>query len=211
MSNLKLKSSEPAAGTAQAVPPPLPGAETAVPPPPPASSSVPPPPPPPPTPPAGQPAGGPGSPSRFTPPQAPPPVEKELGFIGKIMVKVIVILILNGIGIGYWWFTSGRDDGSVDGEYKEEAALNESEWNPDSRPVNAARFAPSPDSVDWPVIVLTGMAAGASTATTTAILNGTVVYLNQHVEGATLVEVQDEGVVLEYKRTQKFVRIGEST
>ena len=65
--------------------------------------------------------------------------------------------------------------------------------------------------IEWPVLVLTGMVAGASPKHTSAILNGNLVAARETIEGAMLIEIRDGGAVLEYERTRKFIRVGEST
>ena len=61
------------------------------------------------------------------------------------------------------------------------------------------------------MIMLSGMVAGNKEGDMTAILNGKLVYVNQRVEGARLIEVSQDGVILEFEDTRKFLRIGEST
>ena len=82
--------------------------------------------------------------------------------------------------------------------------------NRSSMPETAAE--PQRPPVRWPEIELSGM-AGTTTVegSGSAILNGTLIAVNQRIERATLVRVEEDGVILEYKGDQKFIRIGETT
>ena len=67
-------------------------------------------------------------------------------------------------------------------------------------------------TASWPSIQLTGMAGAIGTDEAgSAILNGRLIAINQPIEGAILVEISNSGVVLEYKKERKLLRVGEST
>ena len=138
------------------------------------------------------------SPASPPPPPPPPPQlssspasarhaalmeEKGKGNGSRIILIVVCILFLGGIGTGIFLFLRNSDF-----------------------------FNGPPESVHWPTIELSGM-AGARTAeeTGSAILNGSLIAVNQRIEGATLVAIEDNGVVLEYGQEQKLIRIGETT
>ena len=103
-----------------------------------------------------------------------------------IILTVVCILFLGGIGTGIFLFLRNSDF-----------------FNGRNGP---------PESVHWPTIELSGMAGAATTDETgSAILNGSLIAVNQRIDGATLVAIEDNGVVLEYRHEQKFIRIGERT
>lgn len=150
-------------------------------------------------------------------PPAPAPA-KEIGFFGKVLVKVIAVLIINACAFGFWFFKNWNDDDYVDYDDLAEESFEDGtfdangDWQPADVEESALKFSGlSADDVDWPIIVLTGMAAGNKEGDMTAILNGSLVYVNQKVEGARLIEVSHDGVVLEFEGTRKLIRIGEST
>lgn len=153
-------------------------------------------------------------------------VSDGLGIVGGLLFKLMMLLAANGIGFGVWWYTQGRyGTGELDGET---AALAEelAEWEERAAAEQAAAeqaaavvdeghrieaMFEAANNVDWPPVVLTGMVAGSSRNRTSAILNGVLVALHQTIEGIELIEVTDDGVVLEYEQTRKYIRVGEST
>lgn len=202
MSGLKLQNSDPPAAATDAEPPPIPPAA----PPPAAGGGAPPPPPTAPT----------TGPSFAKPPVAPAPAPaKEIGFFGKVLVKVIAVVVINACALGFWFFKNWNDNDSAaafEESFEEGGYDDNGDWQPAGGEESSALFGTlSADDVDWPIIVLTGMAAGNREGDMTAILNGNLVYVNQRVEGARLIEVSNDGVVLEFEGTRKILRIGEST
>lgn len=211
MNGLQLKSNPPpvtsseeaaAPATSSGGPPPLPTRSTP-------SLNVPPPPPPP----------GQANPS----PPLPTPTsvnaslqpQKSGNGAAKVIVWLLVILAVNGIGFGIYWFTRGSMDewmtGTLEEMGEEMVLLEEETWDVEIDPAMERVMYEEAYQIDWPVLVLSGMVAGSTDEKTSAILNGSLVSLRQGIEGATLIEVRSDGVVLQYDRTRKFIRVGEST
>ena len=63
----------------------------------------------------------------------------------------------------------------------------------------------------WPRLNLHGVMAQTMPGQGSAIINGTVVEVGERIDGARLVEVQRNGVLLEFKGNTQFVRVGQST
>ena len=63
----------------------------------------------------------------------------------------------------------------------------------------------------WPRLNLHGVMAQSGPNQGSAIINGTVVEVGERIDGARLVEVQRNGVLLEFKSSTQFVRVGQST
>jgi len=132
-------------------------------------------------------------------------------FLGRLLVKIVAFLIVTGVSLGWYFMTHdgasligslyGADEGEA---YSDDASL-EGE-------ANAAEGEITYDQRDdWPAIELMGMVAANRNSQASAILNGSLVVLNQRVEGARLVEIRSDGVVLEYERDRKFILVGEGT
>ena len=118
-----------------------------------------------------------------------PPVveEEETGGGRRLGVMVGVILVLSLLGTGGWYLVKHP------GLFGKAAKV-------------------IPQRLDWPAIELSGMAgAKADGEVGSAILNGTLIAVNQRIEGVTLIEVTGDGVYLELSGERKFLRIGEST
>ncbi len=218
MSGLQLKSNPTAAqgasgasGASGAVPaaggpPPLPSKPQQP------SLSVPPPPPP-----QAQavPAGGLPTPTSTSMNMPAQPSKKSGGSGVKIFVWVVVLLAVNGIGFGVYWFTRGGAEqwlsGAMEEAFEEIEMIEEETWDAVLDPAVEQAMYEEAYQIDWPVLVLSGMVATTTEEKTSAILNGSLITLFQGIEGATLIEVRDDGVVLQYDRTRKFIRVGEST
>ncbi len=65
--------------------------------------------------------------------------------------------------------------------------------------------------VDWPEVVLSGILAADAEREGSAILNGQLVNLNQHILKVRVVAFHNQQVVLEYEGAQKALRVGENT
>lgn len=63
----------------------------------------------------------------------------------------------------------------------------------------------------WPRLTLNGVMAQTGPGQGSAIINGTVVEIGEKIEGARLVEVQRNGVLVEFKGSTQFLRVGQST
>lgn len=145
-------------------------------------------------------------------------VHDGLGIAGGILLKLVMLVVANGIGFGVWWYTQGPGGDraespaaagalQADGETSEPGGLPAAEPGPDR--IEAMYLAA--DTVDWPMVMLSGMVAGASAGRTSAILNGVLVTQRQTIEGIELIEVRRDGVVLQFENTRKYIRVGEST
>ncbi|MDD5483068.1 MAG: hypothetical protein PHP98_05395 [Kiritimatiellae bacterium] len=60
----------------------------------------------------------------------------------------------------------------------------------------------------WPVLKLTGILRGMGPNESTALINGRMIGTGQTIEGATVVEVQTDGVFLKYGDEKRFLRVG---
>lgn len=222
MSGLQLKTQ---IETKAPEPPPVPATQEAVPPPPqpttsaegaanPAPSSAPPPAPP-------------------SPPPAPPPLPRasstSRSLAGPIALSVVLVLLFGGVlGGGIYLLQQKRGevdsssfteffarDGSNYMSNIPELAASVVESAPeeeDQEPVlDEATMYRAAYDVEWPILVLSGMVAGSTPEQTSAILNGNLVATRERIEGAVLIEIRNDGVVLEFDRTRKFIRVGEST
>ena len=166
-------------------------------------------------------------------PPAPPGAERRLrrqeaeplapapkpGFLGKVLVKVMaIIIIINACALGFWIFKNWSDDDSANNQAGSEESYEDGffdkngDWqSADENQSLSLLSALSAENVEWPMIMLSGMVAGNKEGDMTAILNGKLVYVNQRVEGARLIEVSKDGVILELEDTREVIRIGEST
>lgn len=63
----------------------------------------------------------------------------------------------------------------------------------------------------WPRLTLNGVMAQTGPGQGSAIINGTVVEIGEKIEGVRLLEVQRNGVLLEFRGNTQFVRVGQST
>jgi hypothetical protein len=144
------------------------------------------------------------------------------GIAGGVLLKLVMVLAANGIGFGVWWYTQGRY--SDEAEMSSEAVKEGEPWAASSVDAEEARAAEAKleelriqamfdaaDFEEWPMVMLSGMVAGSTPNKTSAILNGILIAQHQTIDGIELVEVKSDGVVLEYKHTRKYLRIGEST
>lgn len=113
-----------------------------------------------------------------------------------VWVSAIIVLVL-AVLIGGSWYLAKKTD-----LFAGSASPSPTGDQPAPK---VTRFRP----VKWPAIQLTGL-AGAGDAGS-AILNGELIALNQRIEGATLVDISGDGVILEMQNDRKFIRIGEST
>ena len=68
-----------------------------------------------------------------------------------------------------------------------------------------------PDSSAWPKLSLLGVMARSEVGRGSAIINNTVVEVGEEIEGARLLEVRNNGVMLQYNGDKQFVRVGQST
>ena len=64
---------------------------------------------------------------------------------------------------------------------------------------------------EWPLLELDGVMMGPTPRKSSAILNGSMVFLNQRIDNVLLKQVGDEGIVLEFEGEQRSLHIGEST
>lgn len=64
---------------------------------------------------------------------------------------------------------------------------------------------------EWPLLVLDGVMMGPTPRKSSAILNGSMVFLNQRIDNVLLKQVKDEGIVLEFEGEERSLQIGEST
>jgi hypothetical protein len=148
-----------------------------------------------------------------------PAMAPKSGFLGKVLVKVMAItIIINTCALGFWIFKNWSDDDSANNQAGSEESYEDGffdengDWqSADENQSLSLLSALSAENVEWPMIMLSGMVAGNKEGDMTAILNGKLVYVNQRVEGARLIEVSQDGVILEFEDTRKFLRIGEST
>jgi hypothetical protein len=62
--------------------------------------------------------------------------------------------------------------------------------------------------VVWPAVRLSGVMARGSKGDKTALLNDAVLGVGESVDGITVVEVRDNGVLLEFKGAQQFFPLG---
>ena len=69
------------------------------------------------------------------------------------------------------------------------------------------RFFSGEGSVRWPRLKLTGFGKGSGGQSGFAIINGEQVLVNTPINGAMLVEILDQGVVMEYKGEQKTLTV----
>jgi hypothetical protein len=65
------------------------------------------------------------------------------------------------------------------------------------------------EKIIWPAIELNGVMVGTTDTPGSAILNGQFVQLNHKHQGVAVLEVKNEGVLLEFDGEQLFLRIGE--
>lgn len=66
----------------------------------------------------------------------------------------------------------------------------------------------TPPRVDWPAIRIGGVMPHVGGGQQTAIINDSLVGVGEGVDGLTLIEVKDKGVVLEYKGATRYFPIG---
>ncbi len=99
---------------------------------------------------------------------------------------------------------AGRADVSVEKRVGDKAAAAVPE-------VKTVPVAVAAKTSAWPRLTLNGVMAQTGPGQGSAIINGTVVEIGEKIEGARLMEVQRNGVLLEYRGNTQFVRVGQST
>jgi len=143
---------------------------------------------------------------------APSPASAAAGrFPGRLLVKIIAFFIVTGILLGWYFMTHDGASliGFLYGGNDDEAYYDDA--NAEGEPGAAAGEITYDQRDDWPAIELMGMVAANRNSQASAILNGSLVVPNQRIEGARLIEIRSDGVVLEYERDQKFILVGEGT
>lgn len=80
-----------------------------------------------------------------------------------------------------------------------------------SVPVAAVPVAMPAKTSTWPRLTLNGVMARGGPGRGSAIINGTMIEVGEKIEGARLVEVQPNGIVVEYLGSTQFLRVGQST
>jgi len=68
-----------------------------------------------------------------------------------------------------------------------------------------------PKSSGWPKLSLLGVMARETPGTGSAIINNMVIEIGEEVAGVRLLEVQRNGILLEFNGETQFVRVGQST
>lgn len=63
----------------------------------------------------------------------------------------------------------------------------------------------------WPLIKVEGVMAGSEPSLSSALLNNEMIRVRHRIEGVRLLEVREEGVLLEYKGKSRFVETGTTT
>ena len=80
------------------------------------------------------------------------------------------------------------------------------------QPVGEEMSQLAPEGADrWPRITVHGVLASPNAKKSSAILNGEMVFLNQKIQGARLIEVSNEGVQLRFRGKTMSLDIGSST
>lgn len=78
-------------------------------------------------------------------------------------------------------------------------------------PVQEAVPPPVPPEGAWPELHVMGVFARPDPNDSTAVIDGEIEEVGATVAGARLIEVRQNGVVLEYRGEEKFVRVGRTT
>jgi hypothetical protein len=60
----------------------------------------------------------------------------------------------------------------------------------------------------WPDLKLTGILKGIATRQGAARINGKMIFIGDDIEGVTLIEIKDNGVILRYGNETKFLKVG---
>ncbi len=79
---------------------------------------------------------------------------------------------------------------------------------PESPPVTAAIAATPAPPVIWPRLNLSGVLCSAVPGEGAARINNTMVFAGSEIEGATLLKIQEDGVLLRYQGETRFLRVG---
>ena len=66
----------------------------------------------------------------------------------------------------------------------------------------------APPAVKWPLLKLSGILCGSGKNENSALINGKLISTGQAMENVTLVEIQSDGVILEYGGEKRFLRVG---
>lgn len=74
--------------------------------------------------------------------------------------------------------------------------------------VNTQPPAAAQPQIKWPVLKLTGILRGAGKEESSAFINNKVLGPGKTIDGVTVVEVQSDGVILQYGSERKFLRVG---
>ena len=128
-----------------------------------------------------------------------------------LMVVSVILLLLAALGGGGWYAVSSgmlsldfltAGDATLNLTPEEYALLEQQRID---AMYEAANY------IEWPMIELTGMVAIDEPSKQSAILNGHLIKLQQTIDDARLIEVRQNGAVLEYRETRKIIRVGEST
>jgi len=74
-------------------------------------------------------------------------------------------------------------------------------FKPKARPAAAA-------ADKWPALKLTGILRGTGKTESTAFINGKLIAAGQTIADVTVVEIQADGVILQYGKEKRFLRVG---